>query len=124
MYARNNSCFGGLVFKVNHEKNEKKYNLKSSTNTLNKKLLAVTSEHAEKQTIKANVNCPNNVQITNTGGPGDNTHSQNKKCCIKNGWRNRLVDHGVGIDKKHNSYDRYLARKTGWVLRDQLCAKS
>ena len=97
MYARNNSCFGGLVFRVNHEKNEKKYNLKSSTNTLNKKLLAVTTEHAEKQTVKPNTNCPNDVQITNAG---------------------------VGIDKKHNSYDRYLARKTGWVLREQLCAKS
>ena len=39
------------------------------------------------------------------------------------GLRNkrRLIDTGKGIDKKHNSYDRYLARKTGWVLRNQLC---
>ena len=39
---------------------------------------------------------------------------KNKYCCIKKGFKNRTVDKGTGIDKKHNSYSRYLARKTGW----------
>ena len=40
-----------------------------------------------------------------------------------NGLRNkrRLIDTGKRSDKKHNSYARYLARKKGWVLRNQLC---
>ena len=121
MYAKNNSCFGLKYPKRDPRLNEKKYKKKASSFTLNRKLIAVTRNYAENQHTKANVNCPNNVDITNVGGPGDSIHAKNEHCCIKRGFKNRTVDKGTGIDKKHNSYSRYLARKTGWVLRQQLC---
>ena len=121
MYARNNSCFGQIFAPRDPRLNDKKYNAKASTFTLNRKLIAVTRNYAENQRVTVNNVCPNNVEITNAGGPGDAIHSKNKYCCIKKGFKNRTVDKGTGIDKKHNSYSRYLARKTGWVLRQQLC---
>ena len=90
--------------------------------------MAVTKEQAENQTTKVNNDCPSNLQITNTGGPGNKVSKQsNNNVCMMsgnvNGLRNkrRLLDTKQGIDKKHNSYDRYIARKKGWVLRNQLC---
>ena len=33
--------------------------------------------------------------------------------------KRRLFDTGSGLDKKHGSYDRYLARKKGWIFRNE-----
>jgi hypothetical protein len=127
-YPQNNCCFGDIFQPRDPRLNDKKYKQKSSTETITRKILAVTKEQAENQTTKANNNCPSNLQITNTGGPGNKVEKQsnNKTFMMSgnvNGLRNkrRLIDTGKGIDKKHNSYDRYLARKKGWVLRNQLC---
>ena len=127
-YPQNNCCFGDIFKPRDPRLNDKKYKQKSSTDTINRKILAVTKEQAENQTVKVNNNCAMNLQISNIGGPGNITEKQsNKKTFmssgIVHGLRNkrRLIDTGKGIDKKHNSYDRYLARKTGWVLRNQLC---
>ncbi len=127
-YPQNNCCFGDIFQPRDPRLNDKKYKQKSSTETITRKILAVTKEQAENQTTKANNNCPSNLQITNTGGPGNKVEKQsnNKTFMMSgnvNGLRNkrRLIDTGKGIDKKHNSYARYLARKKGWVLRNQLC---
>jgi len=127
-YPQNNCCFGDIFQPRDPRLNNKKYKQKASTKTLDRKILAVTKEQAENQTTKANNNCASDLQITNTGGPGNkvSTLSNNKSFMMSgnvNGLRNkrRLIDTGTGIDKKHNSYDRYLARKKGWVLRNQLC---
>ena len=45
--------------------------------------------------------CYNNKGISNVGGPG--------------------TLNGSGLDKKHGSYERYLARKVGWNLKRQYC---
>jgi len=127
-YPQNNCCFGDIFQPQDPRLNDKKYKQKSSTETITRKILAVTKEQAENQTTKANNNCPSNLQITNTGGPGNKLEKQSSNNTFMmsgnvNGLRNkrRLIDTGKGIDKKHNSYDRYLARKKGWVLRNQLC---
>lgn len=127
-YPQNNCCFGDIFQPRDPRLNDKKYKQKSSTETITRKILAVTKEQAENQTTKANNNCPSNLQITNTGGPGNKVEKQSSNNTFMmsgnvNGLRNkrRLIDTGKGIDKKHNSYDRYLARKKGWVLRNQLC---
>ena len=121
MYATNNSCFGLITPKRDPNLNDKKYKKQASSFILNRKLLAVTNNYAENQKVKVNVNCPNQSQITNTGGPGDGIAAKNEYCCAIKGNKGRVVDAGSGVDKKHNSYERYLARKTGWVLRQQLC---
>ena len=127
-YSQNNCCFGDIFQPRDPRLNDKKFKQKASTKTIDRKILAVTKEQAENQTTKANNNCPGNLQITNTGGPGNKlpVQSNNNVCMMSgnvNGLRNkrRLFDTKKGIDKKHNSYDRYLARKKGWVLRNQLC---
>jgi len=127
-YPQNNSCFGDIFKPRDPRLNDKKDKLTASTNTIDRKILAVTKEQAENQTTKVNNDCPSNLQITNTGGPGNKIEKQSTNNTFMtsgniNGLRNkrRLLDTGKGIDKKHNSYNRYLARKKGWVLRNQLC---
>jgi len=66
-----------------------------------KKAFTVIKEDAENQTQITENTCPNNKGISNVGGPG--------------------TLNGSGLDKKHGSYDRYLARKVGWVLKRQHC---
>ena len=65
------------------------------------KAFTVIKEDAENQTQIVENTCPNNKGISNVGGPG--------------------TLNGSGLDKKHGSYDRYLARKVGWVLKRQHC---
>ena len=73
----NNSCFGQIFAPRDPRLNDKKYNAKSSTFTLNRKLIAVTRNYAENQRVTVNNDCPNNVEITNAGGPGDAIHAKN-----------------------------------------------
>lgn len=47
------------------------------------------------------------------GGPGDEVKSIPKVLSNKRGYRSRLVNTKPGVDVKHNSYERYLARKKG-----------
>ena len=58
---------------------------------------------------------------TNTGGPGDAVESVPIITSRRSGWKGRLVTlpHQTGVDVKHNSYERYLARKRGWAIRYQ-----
>jgi len=62
--------------------------------------------------------------LTQAGGPGDLTRSIQKHGgnfsfgIAKKSLRNRLnYNKKTGVDKKHNSYARFLARKVGGVLR-------
>ena len=75
-YPQNNCCFGDIFQPRDPRLNDKKYKQKSSTETITRKILAVTKEQAENQTTKANNNCPSNLQITNTGGPGNKVEKQ------------------------------------------------
>tara|TARA_B110001454_G_C12705676_1_gene428478 strand:+ start:1257 stop:1703 length:447 start_codon:yes stop_codon:yes gene_type:complete len=57
------------------------------------------------------------------GGPGDAVKSVPIITSSRSGWKGRLVTlpHQTGVDVKHNSYERYLARKRGWAMRCQNC---
>ena len=60
---------------------------------------------------------------SNTGGPGDAVKSVPIVTSRRSGWKGRLAasPHQTGVDVKHNSYERYLARKRGWAMRCQNC---
>lgn len=60
---------------------------------------------------------------SNTGGPGDAVKSVPIVTSARSGWKGRLITlpHQTGVDVKHNSYERYLARKRGWAMRCQNC---
>ena len=47
------------------------------------------------------------------GGPGDEIKSIPRVLSNKRGYRSRLVNTIPGVDVKHGSYERYLARKKG-----------
>ena len=57
------------------------------------------------------------------GGPGDAVKSVPIITSSRSGWKGRLVTlpHQTGVDVKHNSYERYLARKRGWAMQCQNC---
>ena len=100
----NNYC-SGMIFQNRNKKvfNVKQDKLPASSFTTQKKILAVTAQYAENQTTNNTTECSGlNPSISNSGGPGNK------------------ISHN-GLDKKHNHYDRYLARKKGWLLRNQHC---
>ena len=84
---------------IQNEKSKKP--ISASSFVYYKKAFTVIKEDAENQTQITENTCPNNKGISNVGGPG--------------------TLNGSGLDKKHGSYDRYLARKVGWVLKRQHC---
>ena len=117
-----NSCHGTIVNIPDTRLNKKESKVSSSLHTQHKKILNVIRSndgHDQRQTV--NNNCPNNKQISNVGGPGDRIKSVPPIYSSKNMLKNRLVDRKAGVDVKHNSYERYLARKKGYVFQQQIC---
>jgi len=111
---------GGLM-------NYKKSRTSASSFTILKKSLTTVTEqnlpdtigtHALSGSIGAKTGGP-----TNTGGPGDTIKSVPIITTKRSGNKARLtvLPHQIGVDVKHNSYERYLARKRGWVMRCQNC---
>ena len=100
--------FGSILCEISVKTNIKKVDcrtirkqrLSSSLALSNKKAMTVSKIVGE----GANVKC-----LTKIGGPGDLWSSKQKS--------------KYGVDKKHGSYDRYLARKVGNVLRKQTLAR-
>ena len=95
----------------------------SSSYIYSKKSFAVTKNDGENQTIIVSNNCPNNKGISNVGGPGDQSASVPIITHSASGYKGRLISqtHHTGVDVKHNSYERYLARKRGFNMRCQNC---
>ena len=66
----------------------------------------------------------NPKRLLQAGGPGDLWHST-QKCSnggsyhVHNKQGRTAYRNNIGVDKKHGSYDRYLARKIGGVLRSE-----
>jgi hypothetical protein len=90
----------------------------SSEHLFNKKALLVSGKVGE-SAIPKNLN--------QAGGPGDLTRAVQKRGgnfslgISKKSVKNRLNYSGNakgGVDKKHNSYARFLARKVGLALRE------
>ena len=63
------------------------------------------------------------TSYTNVGGPGDQTASVPIITHSASGNKARLIvqPHQTGVDVKHGSYERYLARKRGANMRCQNC---
>jgi|TARA_B100000925_G_scaffold126521_1_gene94522 hypothetical protein len=117
-----NSCHGLIIYPSDTRLNEKQSKLSSSHHTQHKKILnVIRSNDGENQTQTVNNNCPNNKQISNVGGPGDRVQSIPTVCCFGTKQKNRLIDRNPGVDVKHNSYERYLARKKGYIFQQQIC---
>ena len=117
-----NSCNGSIANIPDPRLNKPQNKLNSSMHTQHKKILnVIRANDGEDQTQKTNFNCPNNKQITNVGGPGDRVKSVPIVCCVGSKQKNRLVNKRSGVDVKHNSYERYLARKKGYVFQQQSC---
>ena len=104
--------------KYTHEKIYKRSALSSSHHLYHKKKF-VTSR------MLGEASCPK--RFSAAGGPGNLTRAIQKKGGLfslgysKRSIKGRLAHLGNsngGLDKKHNSYNRYLARKVGNVLRN------
>ena len=97
---------------INNSKNFRTY---ASSFTILKKALTTT------QPIPNNL--PSNqwagMGVTNAGGPGDEVVSVPIITHSASGNKARLIvqPHQTGVDVKHNSYERYLARKRGINMR-------
>lgn len=119
-----NSCTGGIIPPNDLRQNHKKTRITSSSYTDLKKCLIMTKTKANNQSAFNMDKVTNNdVDITmggptNIGGPGDFTLSI-QKCCRRPGLKGRLQKISTGVDKKHGSFERYLARKKGWIFRCQ-----
>ena len=63
------------------------------------------------------------TSYTNVGGPGDQTASVPIRTGTASGIKARTIvqPHQTGVDVKHNSFERYLARKRGVNMRCQNC---
>jgi hypothetical protein len=110
-----NYCFGQLMLFRDTRLNNKSDKRSASYNTNLMGTLTTIKAEAQDQNFSA-ANCP-----TNAGGPGDKVVSVPTKCCVKQGIKQRLVNKRPGVDQKHGSYTRYLARKKGSVLKKQEC---
>ena len=93
----------------------KQVSMSSSQSLLHKKTLYVSQMVGESADPS---------KCLQSGGPGDLWRSV-QKCSISNTYRlpNRLArtayKNNKGVDKKHDSYARFLARKVGGVLRKE-----
>lgn len=105
-------CSGGDL-KRNLRLNQKQSRLSSSEHTTDIVSLTVINngkDYAEKQNNRNNPY----LCLTNVGGPGDHLSSMFR-------FNNKMRENTNGLDKKHSSYHRYLARKKGWNLLNQNC---
>jgi hypothetical protein len=110
---------------INNSKNFRTYGssftiLKKSLTTFQPNISAVPV----KETLGQDVNDDGvGTNYTNIGGPGDQTASVPIRTGTASGIKARLIvqPHQTGVDVKHGSYERYLARKRGVNMRCQNC---
>ena len=109
---------------INNSKNFRTY---ASSFTILKKSLTTFQPNfsvVEKGTLGQDVQTGTpSTSYTNIGGPGDQTASVPIITHSASGNKARLIvqPHQTGVDVKHGSYERYLARKRGANMRCQNC---
>ena len=109
---------------INNSKNFRTYG--SSFTILKKSLTTFNPISAvpPKETLGQGVQTGTPItSYTNVGGPGDQTASVPIITHSASGIKARTIvqPHQTGVDVKHNSYERYLARKRGVNMRCQNC---
>ena len=121
-YQTNGGTRGGGIGGINNSKNFRTY---GSSFTILKKSLTTfqpNSAYPPKGTLGHNVNT-GTTNYTNVGGPGDQTASVPIRTGTARGIKARTIvqPRQTGVDVKHGSYERYLARKRGINMRCQNC---
>ena len=103
--------------------NSKNFRTSASSFTILKKSLITVSAVALKSTLGKDVQTGTPTSYTNVGGPGDMTASVPIRTGTASGIKARTIvqPHQTGVDVKHGSYERYLARKRGINMRCQNC---
>ena len=123
--SKGNPCGCGGIGGINNSKNFRTY---ASSFTILKKSLTTFQPNTVAPPFKGTLG--QDVQTgtpsssyTNVGGPGDQTASVPIITHSASGNKARLIvqPHQTGVDVKHNSYERYLARKRGANMRCQNC---
>ena len=123
-YQTNGGRRGGGIGGINNSKNFRTY---GSSFTLLKKSLTTFQPNFSlpiKETLGQDVQTGiPSTSYTNVGGPGDQTASVPIITHSASGNKARLIvqPNQTGVDVKHNSYERYLARKRGVNMRCQNC---
>ena len=111
------TVYGGLL-------NSRRIKQHASMHVLAKGSLATVDTTPNKNTLGENINV-SGTSYTNVGGPGNQTKSiplgitgfvRGNKARV---YSMPVRDNGVGV--KHDSYNRYLARKKGIALRCANC---
>jgi len=121
--SNGNLCGCGGIGGINNSKN---FRTSASSFTILKKSLTTfhpnISANPPKGTLGHNVNT-GTTSYTNVGGPGDATASVPIRTGTASGIKARTIvqPHQTGVDVKHGSYERYLARKRGINMRCQGC---
>ena len=121
-YQTNGGTRGGGIGGINNSKN---FRTSASSFTILKKSLTTfqpNSAYPPKGTLGHNVNT-GTTNYTNVGGPGDQTASVPIRTGTASGIKARTIvqPRQTGVDVKHGSYERYLARKRGINMRCQNC---
>ena len=113
-----------IIGGINNSKNFRTY---GSSFTILKKSLTTFQPNFSivvKETLGQDVQTGTpSTSYTNVGGPGDQTASVPIITHSASGNKARTIvqPHQTGVDVKHNSYERYLARKRGANMRCQNC---
>jgi hypothetical protein len=122
--ASYNNYQTNVIGGINNSKNFRTY---GSSFTILKKSLTTFQPNVsvvEKGTLGQDVHTGTpSTSYTNVGGPGDQTASVPIRTGTASGIKARLIvqPHQTGVDVKHGSYERYLARKRGVNMRCQNC---
>jgi hypothetical protein len=119
--SNGNPCGCGGIGGINNSKN---FRTSASSFTILKKSLITVSRVYSKSTIgKDSKTGTPLTSYTNVGGPGDATASVPIRTGTASGIKARTIvqPHQTGVDVKHGSYERYLARKRGINMRCQSC---
>ena len=118
--SNGNPCGCGGIGGINNSKN---FRTSASSFTILKKSLTTVSTVPLKSTIGKDAKTGTPTSYTNVGGPGDMTASVPIRTGTASGIKARTIvqPHQTGVDVKHGSYERYLARKRGINMRCQSC---
>ncbi len=104
-------CNGFTLTKKNPKTNQKQYSVSSSSYLDSKKALAVIGPSGNMM-LAQNQATPVGKCVSHVGGPGDKIPALETYGLV----RAARTNDKVGVDVKHGSYARYLARKRGWNI--------
>jgi hypothetical protein len=109
-------CNGFSLTKKNPEINQKQYGVSSSSYLDNKKALTVLGSSGNMM-LAQNQSTPVDKCVSHVGGPGDKIPALETRGFVRAARKNDKA----GVDVKHGSYARYLARKRGWNIVNLEC---